>query len=61
MKTLKEINIEYPTLNTNGWGYVCEYTNKYITSKNVRSSTECNSCEKLMQYFHTQTTQQNSL
>ena len=37
------------------------FTNKYITSKNVRSSTECNSCEKLMQYFHTQTTQQNSL
>jgi hypothetical protein len=35
MKTLKEINIEYPTLNTNGWGYVCEYTNKYITSDDI--------------------------
>jgi CMP-N-acetylneuraminate monooxygenase len=36
------------------------FTNKYITSKNVRSSTDCNSCEKLMQYFYIQTIQQKS-
>ena len=37
--------------NVNFWHH---FTNVYITSKNVRSITECSSCEKLNQYFDNQ-------
>lgn len=35
MKTLQQISEEYPTLNTNGFGYYCSYSNKYISSDDI--------------------------
>jgi CMP-N-acetylneuraminate monooxygenase len=38
------------------WHY---FSNTYITSKNIRFTTECNSCDKLNQYIDNQVHQKN--